>query len=137
VILFKSYHIFPIVCEDPAIQKTETRRAWKKDRALVGSTHQCKTNFYDPCFAKVEILDVYQQPLGEMTTSACRAEGGYSCGGEYTRLWQIINKEPLNPLEEVHVIEMECTEMNLTPSEVEKYETMYRMHMAALRGRPV
>ena len=145
MLLFKPYHIFPIVCGNvpilpwvglsswEKIQKTETRRAWERPRAKVGSEHQCKLNFYDPFFAKVRILDVYEQPFGEMTEEAAQREGGYSLA-EYSRLWQIINKKALNPLEEVYVVEMECVEVDLDMAAVVKYGSMYREHMQALRS---
>jgi hypothetical protein len=140
MLLFKPYHVFPIVCpllpiicEEQANPKTETRRAWTKPRAKVGSVHQCKLNFYDPCFAKVEIRDVYEQPLGEMTKCAALREGGYTLD-EYKRLWQIINKEPLNPLEEVFVVEMRCVEVNISSADLVRYGSMYRNHMQALRS---
>jgi len=133
MLLFKPYHVFPIVCEGQAIRKTETRRSWSKARAKAGSVHQCKLNFYDLYFAKVEILDVYEQSLGEMTGASAKREGGYT-GEEYARLWEIINKRPLNPLEEVFVVQMRCVESQVDPIALKSYENMYRMHMDALRG---
>lgn len=139
-LLFKPYHVFPIVASTlypmtvvPTRAKTETRRAWGKPRAKIGSTHLCRLDFTDNYFAKVNIRDVYKQPLGEMTEEAAMNEGGYTLE-EYGRLWQIINKKPLNPLEEVFVVEMLCVEVNLSQIQIEKYGCMYREHMQALRG---
>ena len=138
MILFKPYHVHPIVVidEDPMIRKTQTRRVWKKQRAKIGSRHQCKTRMFtvkDDYFALVEILDVYEQPLGDMTEEDARAEGGYTLA-EYARIWEIINKAPPNPLQEVFVVEMECVEVKISPSDLVKYGSMYREHMRALRG---
>jgi hypothetical protein len=139
MLLFKPYHVFPIVMPAlPVMQrdaepKTETRRAWKKPRAKIGSTHKCRLKFDENYFARVEILDVYEQPLGEMTELAALHEGGYTLE-EYARIWQIINKAPLNPLEEVYVVEMRCIEVNISTEDLVKYGCMYRDHMQALRG---
>ena len=141
MLLFKPYHVFPLVASALPIEgwpegmrpKTHTRRIWKRPRAKIGSTHQCKLNFYDPHFARVDIRDVYEQPLGEMTEEDAKAEGGYTLA-EYARIWQIINGEPLNPLEEVWVVEMLCVEVNISSSDLVKYGSMYREHMQALRS---
>lgn len=139
MLLFKPYHVFPIVA--PALPitfpehidpKTETRRSWAKPRAKVGAEHFCRLRFDHNYFAKVEILDVYQQPLGEMTEEAARNEGGYTLI-EYAHIWQIINGSLLNPAEEVYVVEMKCTEVNISTEDLLKYRSMYREHMQALR----
>nr|WP_321349737.1 ASCH domain-containing protein [uncultured Methanoregula sp.] len=128
MLLFKPYHVAPIIDHN----KTETRRIWKKRRAKPGSIHFCRLAFDHNYFAQVRILDVYEQTLGEMTAEAAKNEGGYTLC-EYARLWQIINKTPLNPLEEVYVVEMQCTVVNLSSEDMEKYRSMYRAHMQALR----
>lgn len=138
MLLFKPYHVGPIIAPALPIEmgipaKTETRRDWIKPRAKAGSVHQCKLNFYDKHFAKVEIIDVYEQPLGEMSEESAQAEGGYSLA-EYARIWQIINKVPLNPLMEVYVVEMKCIEVNVNTDDLVKYRSMYGEHMRALRG---
>jgi hypothetical protein len=140
LLLFKPYHVFPLVAPTihpmagvPTPAKTETRRVWKKPRAKIGSTHLCRLDFSANYFAKVDIRDVYKQPFGEMTEEAAMNEGGYTLE-EYARLWRFINKKPLNLLEEVYVVEMLCVEVNLGPLEIEKYGCMYRDHMQALKG---
>jgi hypothetical protein len=68
-----------------------------------------------------------------MTEEDAKAEGGYT-PEEYARIWQIINKAPLNPLEEVWVVEMLCVEINISSIDLAKFGCMYRDHMQALRG---
>jgi hypothetical protein len=134
MLLFKPYHVFPIISEDPKIQKTETRRIWKKCRVKIGAIHQCRLSYYDaPGFASVEITDVYEQPLGEMTEEATIREGGYTLP-EYKKIWEIIGNRPWNPMEEVFVVEIQIAKVNLAQETIKKYETMYRAHMQALRG---
>ncbi len=139
MLLFKPYHVFPIVA--PALpisypeqvdSKTETRRSWEKPRAKPGSSHFCRLKFDHNYFARVEILDVYEQPLGEMTEVAARNEGGYTLA-EYIRIWEIIGKKRWNPMEEVWVVEMKCIEVNITVEDLVRYRSMYREHMQALR----
>lgn len=132
MLLFKPYHVFPIL---DGI-KTETRRTWEKPRAKAGSDHQCRTRMFsgkDDYFAIVDILDVYQQPLGEMTEEAARKEGGYTLA-EYAHIWEIIGGSPLNPLEEVWVVEMALLVDHTTIEDLKKYGSMYREHMQALRA---
>lgn len=87
----------------------------------------------DDYFGKVEIRDVYEQPLGEMDEGSARNEGGYTLA-EYRRLWEIIGKKPWNPLETVYVVEMLCTEVHVSHEDLVKYRSMYREHMHALRS---
>ena len=114
-------------------RKTETRRTWAKPRAKVGSTHLCRLDFSDNYFGKVEIQDVYEQPLGEMTVESAMNEGGYTLL-EYARLWEIIGKKPLNPLEDVWVVEMKCIEVNVDMEDLARYRSMHWDHMHALRS---
>jgi len=87
----------------------------------------------DDYFGKVEILDIYEHPLGEMAVESAMNEGGYTLP-EYARLWKIIGGKPLNPLEEVWVVEMRCIEANVSMEDLAKYRSMYREHMQAIRG---
>lgn len=76
MILFKPENVAPIL----AGEKTETRRLGKK-RWNVGSTHLFYTRppfvRVDPGdpFAKVLILDVHQEELGEIGDAGARREG--------------------------------------------------------------
>ena len=87
----------------------------------------------DDYFARVEIIDVYEQPLGEMTDVAAEEEGGYTLP-EYRRVLELISRKPWNPLEDVFVVEMECTEVNISDDDLARYRSMYRSHMQAIRG---
>jgi len=74
MILFKPEHVDLIL---KGI-KTETRRTWKKQRVKVGSIQKAKTKMLSKdYFAKLKILDVYLDKLGNMTVDDCYAEGGY------------------------------------------------------------
>lgn len=62
MILFKPMFVGPIL----AGTKTQTRRTGSK-RWKVGSIHQAKTSYKkDAAFAKLRILDIRQETLGDM-----------------------------------------------------------------------
>ncbi len=145
MLLFKPYHVFPVLAAtlspmDPLragcqVPKTETRRIWKKPRARVGAIHQCRTRMFsgkDDYFGKVEIRDIYEQSLGEMDEGSARNEGGYTLP-EYQHIWEVIGKQPWNPLEEVFVVEMRCVDTHVSHEDLVKYRSMYREHMQAIR----
>ncbi len=56
-------------------KKTETRRTWEKRRAVPGAIHQCRTSYGAPIFARVHILEVYQQSVFEMTDRDAQRDG--------------------------------------------------------------
>jgi hypothetical protein len=117
------------------IAKTETRRVWKRKMANAGAVHQCRTLMYagkDDYFGKVEILDIYEQPLGEMDEGSARNEGGYTLP-QYRHIWEVICKQPWNPREEVYVVVMRCTEVHVSSEDLVKYRSMYREHMQTIR----
>ena len=72
MILFKPEHVAPIL----EGRKTQTRRLGKK-RWNVGAVHQARTKMLDAdsCFARVRILDVYQELLYDISNADARAEG--------------------------------------------------------------
>ncbi|MNC01367.1 ASCH domain protein [compost metagenome] len=71
MILFKLEHIVPIL----AGTKTQTRRTGKL-RWKVGSVRQAKTNYReDSEFAKIRILTVRQERLGDISEEDANAEG--------------------------------------------------------------
>lgn len=75
MILFKHFHIFPILIG----LKTQTRRTWKKARVKIGSTQQAKTEMLSKSyFARLRVLAIYQQRLGDMTDQDAWEEGGYT-----------------------------------------------------------
>ena len=63
-------------------QKTQTRRCWKRARAKVGSFHWAQLNYSpDSRFARLEILDVWEQDPGEISDANVKAEGFTSKAG--------------------------------------------------------
>lgn len=87
MILFKHTHIFPILIG----LKTQTRRTWKKPRVLIGSIQQAKTEMISKYFfARLRVLAVYQERLGDMTEPDAYEEGGYSLD-EYKEVFTQIN----------------------------------------------
>lgn len=74
MILFKPMFVGPIL----AGTKTQTRRTGSK-RWKIGSIHQAKTSYAkDAVFAKLRIVAIRQEKLGEMTEADAVAEG-FSC----------------------------------------------------------
>ena len=106
MILFRTEHIAPIL----AGVKTQTRRAGDK-RWNVGAIHQCKTTLFspDPPFARVRILDVRRQRLGEMSRSEVLAEG-YQTWPQYIAALSRINSREFAPGDEVWVVTFELAE---------------------------
>ena len=57
-------------------QKTQTRRCWKRPRAKVGSFHWAQLNYApESRFARLEILDVWEQAPEEISEANVKAEG--------------------------------------------------------------
>ncbi len=74
MLLFQLKHVKPIL----EGQKTQTRRPGKK-RWNIGAVHQAKRNYLKSgFFAKLHILDVYQEVLGDVSEEDAFAEGGYT-----------------------------------------------------------
>lgn len=87
MILFKSYHIKPILRG----RKTQTRRVWKRQRAKIGSIHKVKTAMLSKDYhCKIRILDVHQERLGDISADDVYAEG-YPSIDEYIDAWIDIN----------------------------------------------
>lgn len=86
VLLFKPHHVQPILMH----QKVETRRIWKRRRALPGSLHQARTKMFGPPFAFLRILEVRQEKLGDITLQGVLAEG-YQNYDEFALVWREIN----------------------------------------------
>jgi hypothetical protein len=85
MILFKEEHVAPIL----AGTKTQTRRIWKKPRAKIGAIHLAKTKMISKeFFAKLEILEVYQERLLSISDEDAKAEG-YENATKYAhRIWK-------------------------------------------------
>ncbi len=87
MILFKRFHVFPILIG----LKTQTRRTWAKARVKVGSTQLAKTEMISKAyFARLKIIAVYQERLGDMTEQDAYDEGGYTLE-DYKQVFEKIN----------------------------------------------
>lgn len=87
MILFKKEHVYSILNGT----KTETRRCWKKPRAVIGSVHKAKLKMLSKdYFAILYINKVWQQNLLDITESQAWNEGGYT-KPEYLKKWDEIN----------------------------------------------
>ncbi len=86
MILFKHTYIFPIFIG----LKIQTRRTWEKARIKPGSVHLAKTEMISKqFFARLRVLEVYQERLGDMTEQDAWEEGGYTLD-EYREIFQRI-----------------------------------------------
>jgi hypothetical protein len=87
-------------------KKTETRRIWKKQRAIIGSVHLMKIKMLSKeNFGKMKITNIIKNHLLDITEEGAQREGGYT-REEYLKLWFKINpKSPKNP--EVFVVNFE------------------------------
>jgi len=89
MILFRQEHVEPIL----AGTKTQTRRTWAKPRARVGSIHLAKTRMLSTeFFARLEILAVYRERLGDISEEDAIAEG-YPSRAEYFQAFARINRQ--------------------------------------------
>jgi len=87
MLLFKPEHVDPILTGE----KTQTRRIWKKPRAKIGSIHLAKiTMLSKEYFAKLKIMDVRKERLGDITEADAQAEGGYTVD-TFRQVWTLIN----------------------------------------------
>jgi|GEM_PF-1306819 len=113
MILFKEQHMKAI----QSGKKTQTRRLWKSARAKVGSVHLAKTRMLsEEYFAKLRILDVHQEKLGDITPEDAMKEGGYSVK-EFQEIWAWINKG-WDPELMVYVVEFESIpDLDLQPGD--------------------
>lgn len=85
MILFKKEHVDPILKG----RKTQTRRTGRK-RWKVGAVRQAKTDYSNESeFAKIRILSVHQEQLGDITEDDAVAEGCNSIE-EYKAVFQDI-----------------------------------------------
>lgn len=103
MLLFKEWHMKPI----QKGEKTQTRRLWKAPRAKVGSVHLAKTLMLSELFfARLKILDVRLERLGDITPEDAMKEGGYTVP-EFKSIWTQINGSWDSELM-VYVVEFEC-----------------------------
>lgn len=85
MILFKHEHVKPILNGT----KTQTRRTGKK-RWKIGAIRQAKTGYKKESeFAKLKILAIREEPLGDITEADALAEG-YNTIAEYKEVFERI-----------------------------------------------
>jgi hypothetical protein len=94
MLLFKPEHKAPIL----AGTKTQTRRIWKSWRANVRSTQRAKTKMLSKeHFAKLYIIDRWEERLGDISEDDARAEG-YASREEYLAKFAEINAKQIKKL---------------------------------------
>lgn len=97
--------------------KTQTRRIGTK-RWNVGAVHLAKTQMLSKqYFAKILIIGVKQERLGDMTLEDAKKEGCKSVE-EYIDIWKFINKGVWNPELIVWVIDFELVYSDLKPGDI-------------------
>ncbi len=88
MLLFKPEHV-PLILNGT---KTQTRRIWKRKRCNVGAVHLAKTMMLSKdYFAKLKILRVWEERLGDISQADAIAEG-YQDGNDYLNAFFTINK---------------------------------------------
>lgn len=72
--------------------KTQTRRTWKRRRAIQGSVHQVRSpGQFGPIVGRIRVLRVWQQLLADVTTDEARAEG-FGSVAEFTEYLRGLHK---------------------------------------------
>ena len=106
MLLFKPEHVGPI----QEGTKTQTRRKWTRPRANVGRIHLAKTKMISrDYFARLHILAVYPERLGDISESDARAEG-YPSRAAYLEAFARINHQLIDDdffEQKVYVIKFE------------------------------
>lgn len=119
--LFKDYHL-------PQIRsgsKTVTRREWSENyaRPNVGSVQIASDELFtsdEEADCYIRILDLYDQPLGEMDDADARAEGDYDCLAEFREGYEdVYGDGAWDPEKVVTVVEFEYVGRE-RPSETEQ-----------------
>lgn len=115
MLLFKPEHVEPILSG----RKTQTRRMWKRRRAVPGSFHWAQTGYgkADTRFARLEILRVWQERLGAISHEDAVAEG-YPDAHQYLLAFHRINKIPLDAHKRVAAenAQVWCVEFKVAPA---------------------
>ena len=97
MLLFKPIHV-PLILSG---EKVQTRRSWKKARAKVGAIHLAKIKMLSKeYFARLLILAVYEERLGDISEEDARAEG-YQTKYAYLVAFQEINHDADNALKAI------------------------------------
>lgn len=104
--IFREKHIPPILDG----KKTQTRRKGKK-RWNLGAIHTCRIGRFHKPFARVRILEVWEEPVVEIAPANVKAEG-YESREEFLCAFAEINRlEPEDLLElEVWAVRFEVVE---------------------------
>ena len=108
-ILFKPYHIDAI----REGTKTATRRVWAENynRPKPGRVYMATTELFvsdEACDCYIRVLDVHQEPLGEVDAADARMEGGYQDVDEFREAWEEINgADSWDPEQVVDVVTFE------------------------------
>ena len=104
MILFKEKHVAPILNGE----KTQTRRLWPHGcRVKLNSIHIAKTAMMDPmsAFARIQISDVFQESLLDITIDDATAEG-YPTIQSYLDTFATINRLDQIPMNEIRKIKV-------------------------------
>lgn len=103
---FKLFHVWLILFG----AKIATRRRWKVRRAVPGGLHWAQTNRFDPDtrFARLKVLEVYKERLGDMTDRDARKEGCRNLKA-FRKVWKSLHGT-WDPDEEVYVVEFEVVQ---------------------------
>ena len=87
-------------------KKTATRRVWKKPMVKVGGIYKCKLKMLSKdYFAKIKVIKLFKQDLGDMSLTDVEKEG-YTSYEEFNSIWKKINGE-FKLTQNVDVIEFE------------------------------
>jgi hypothetical protein len=89
----------------------QTRRIWKGWHARVGGVQKAKVEMISrEYFAILEVLDRWEEALGDISEENARAEG-YPSVEAYRGIWVRINRKPWDPREVVKVAEFRVLEV--------------------------
>lgn len=87
-------------------RKTATRRLWSRPMVKVGGIYKAKLKLFSKdYFAKIKVIKLYKQRLGDMTQEDYVKEG-YLWQYQFIDVWKEINRD-YNPFGEVDVVEFE------------------------------
>lgn len=84
--------------------KTQTRR-FKQPRVKIGKIYRLRQNYRDSLPDRIQILDIFQQTLGELSLEDALCEG-FSSVDEFNQVWVDIYGS-YDPYEYIWVVEFE------------------------------
>lgn len=107
MVLAKPYHIPQI----RAGSKTVTRREWERRQVIPGNVYMVTTELFvshEEADCYIRVLDVYREPLGEMTDADARKEGDYETVEEFREGYErVYGPGSWDPQKVVWVVEFE------------------------------